>query len=114
MSLDAAYNFTTKDDLDLDPEISDSTKVHIRVQQRNGRKMITTIAGLADDLDHKRILKALKKNFSCNGAMDFAKDDKGKEICVALQLTGDQRDNVKEFLTSEEICRENQIIVHGY
>jgi len=114
MSFDASFDFKSKVDLDLDPEMSDSSKVHIRVQPRSGRKLITTVAGLADDLDHKRILKALKKNFSCNGALDFAKDDNGKEVCVALQLTGDQRDNVKDFLTTEEICKENQIIIHGY
>ena len=114
MSLDTTYDFKSKVDLDLDPEISDSSKVHIRVQQRNGRKMITTVAGLADDLDHKRILKALKKNFSCNGALDFEKDDNGTEQCKALQLTGDQREHVKDFLISEEICKESQIIIHGY
>lgn len=46
--------------------------MHIRVQQRNGRKCITTVAGLAEDLDVKKILKSFKKNFSCNGAI--AKD----------------------------------------
>jgi len=35
----------------------DSSKVHIRVQQRNGRKCITLIEGLAEDLDIKRICK---------------------------------------------------------
>jgi len=32
-------------------------QVHIRVQQRNGRKCITTVAGLGEDLDMKKILK---------------------------------------------------------
>lgn len=98
----------------LENDIGDSSKVHIRVQQRNGRKMITTVAGLADDLDHKRILKALKKMYNCNGAMDVEKDEDGQETCLAIQLTGDQRENVKTFLTNEEICKENQIVVHGY
>ena len=40
-------------------------KVHIRVQQRNGRKCITTVQGLKDDLDAKRICRAMKKNFQC-------------------------------------------------
>ena len=34
---------------------SSEEKVHVRVQQRNGRKCITTVAGLDDDLDIKRI-----------------------------------------------------------
>jgi hypothetical protein len=48
-------------------------QVHVRVQQRSGRKCVTTVQGLADDLDIKRICKAFKKNFSCNGAV--VKDD---------------------------------------
>ena len=47
----------------------DNTKVHIRVQQRNGRKCITTVQGLADDLDILKITRALKKTFKCNGSV---------------------------------------------
>ena len=36
---------------DADEKQGDQSKVHIRVQQRNGRKCITTVQGLADDLD---------------------------------------------------------------
>lgn len=43
---------------DADETTGDQSKVHIRVQQRNGRKCITTVQGLADDLDIKRICKA--------------------------------------------------------
>ena len=35
--------------------------VHIRVQQRNGRKCVTTIQGLAEDLDQKKICKYFRK-----------------------------------------------------
>lgn len=84
-------------------------KVHVRVQQRNGRKSLTTVQGLADDLDIKRILKAFKKNFSCNGAL--VKDDELGEI---IQLSGDQRTNVREFLVDQEICTEGQIVLHGF
>ena len=35
--------------------------VHIRVQQRNGRKCVTTIQGLAEDLDQKKICKFFRK-----------------------------------------------------
>lgn len=95
-------------------DLSNWSKVHLRIQKRNGRQHITTVTGLAPDLDEKRILKALKKKFSCNGSMQFEKDKNGNERFVALQLTGDQRDNVKDFLISEEICAEEQIINHGY
>jgi len=84
-------------------------KVHVRVQQRNGRKCITTVAGLADDLDVKRICKAFKKNFSCNGAVQ--KDEDAGEV---IQLSGDQRTNVKSFLVDQEICHSEAIVLHGF
>ncbi len=42
--------------------------IHIRVQQRNGRKCITTVQGLDSALDLKKILKAIKKAECCNGS----------------------------------------------
>lgn len=79
------------------------------MQQRNGRKCITTAQGLAEDLDTKRILKAFKKNFSCNGAI--VKDD---ELGDIIQLSGDQRMNIKQFLVDQEICTEAQLQLHGF
>ncbi len=84
-------------------------KVHVRVQQRNGRKCITTVAGLANDLDIKRICKAFKKNFSCNGAVQ--KDEDSNEV---IQLSGDQRTNVMEFLVDQEICHKTEVVLHGF
>ena len=72
LGLDAHLNFDqlgVKDDSDDEEkgeEIGkkDANLIHIRVQQRNGRKCITTIQGLADELDIKRICKAFKKNWA--------------------------------------------------
>jgi translation initiation factor 1 len=91
-------------------ERSGHGKVHVRVQQRSGRKCITTVQGMADDLDLKRILKAMKKNFSCNGAIVKDKDEGGEVI----QLSGDQRTNINEFLYSMEICIAGQVVLHGF
>jgi len=38
--------------------------IHIRIQQRNGRKTLTTVQGVPAEYDLKRILKALKKVYS--------------------------------------------------
>lgn len=92
-----------------DNSATGSGKVHVRVQQRNGRKCITTLQGLADDLDTKRILKAFKKNFSCNGAI--VKDEELGEI---IQLSGDQRTNIRDFLVDQQICTEAQVVLHGF
>ena len=35
--------------------------VHIRIQQRNGRKTLTTVQGLSKEYDLKRIVRACKK-----------------------------------------------------
>ena len=35
--------------------------IHIRIQQRNGRKTLTTVQGIADNFDKKKIVKACKK-----------------------------------------------------
>lgn len=82
---------------------------HIRIQQRNGRKSITTVQGLAEDLNLKLILKTWKKSFTCNGAI-VNDEEHGKVI----QLQGDQRENVRDFLVSEEIIGKDDIVVHGF
>jgi translation initiation factor 1 len=85
-------------------------KVHIRVQVRNRKKCITTVQGLATDLDLKKMLKALKKSFKCNGAV--VSDDVSGDI---LQLQGDNRTGIVEFLVSEEIVlSKDSIVVHGF
>ena len=86
-------------------------KVHIRVQQRNRKKCITSVQGLADDLDLKKILKALKKSFKCNGAIVNDKKGGNGEI---MQLQGDHRVGIVDFLVSEEIVPKEMIVVHGF
>lgn len=91
-----------------DDEFNNS-KIHLRSQQRNGRKCITIIQGLDEELDEKKILKYLKKTFQCNGCISVD-DEYGKII----QLSGDQKENVKKFLIDQEIYNEENIVVHGY
>merc|ERR1712216_254662 len=83
-------------------------EVHIRVQQRNGRKCICTVQGLASDLDLKKILKYIKKENNCNGAVIA---DKGGNV---LQFQGDQRECVRKFLVRENICNADEVKVHGF
>merc|ERR1712072_838144 len=83
-------------------------EVHIRVQQRNGRKCLTTVQGIAPDLDLKKILRYIKKAFNCNGTVV---DDKAGAV---IQLQGDQRGNVQKFLVKENICNAEEVKVHGF
>ena len=87
---------------------------HIRVQQRNKRKCITTLAGLEEDLDLKRICRAMRNAFSCNGSVKL--DEENENIGI-IQLQGDQRDNIKEWLLEQQIILKNEayrIVVHGF
>ena len=57
-----------KDDAEDEINGGNAKLIHIRVQQRNGRKCITTVQGLDSQLDLKKILKAIKKAECCNGS----------------------------------------------
>jgi translation initiation factor 1 len=122
--------------------------IHIRIQQRNGRKTLTTIQGIPKraciaitlifapivtdsvEYDLKKLLQAFKKvefpslvlsllsldswtnftpkDFACNGTL--IKDPDMGDI---IQLQGDQRSKVFNFLTEEGIPK-NSIKVHGF
>ena len=134
---------------------SQSNYIHIRIQQRNGRKTLTTLQGLpkgsslldlhkptllltsCPEYDLKKLLKAFKKvspwlrfyglrahgsaleggarltihhcqEFACNGTLV---DD--EEAGQVIQLQGDQRLKISQFLVQEGISK-NTIKVHGF
>jgi translation initiation factor 1 len=93
---------------DLSLIASSKKLVHIRLQIRNGTKCITTVSGLSKELDFKRILKALKKLYACNGTV---LQDSSEQV---LQLQGDHRKAIQIFLIQEEICELSDIRIHGY
>jgi translation initiation factor 1 len=83
--------------------------IHIRIQQRNGRKTLTTVQGISNDYDKKKIVKSCKKEFACNGTVvDHP------EYGEVLQLQGDQRENICQFLTKVGIAKAEQLKVHGF
>ncbi|CAI9088393.1 OLC1v1022702C1 [Oldenlandia corymbosa var. corymbosa] len=83
--------------------------VHIRVQQRNGKKCVTTIQGLDKKLSFEKILKALKKEFCCNGNVVV-----DKELGKVIQLQGDQRKNASQFLINDGLVKKDLIKIHGF
>ena len=86
-----------------------SHKIHLRIQQRNGKKCITTISGLPADIDLKRACKHMRKLFCCNGNIT-EDDDHG----TVIQLQGDQRTNVKEWILVNQIITDKEaIVIHG-
>ena len=88
-------------------------KIHIRFQ-KTGPRAISLIEGLDDDLDLKRIAKAMKKAFSCASSIHV--DEKTQASYIKLQ--GDHRDNIKDWLLQEKIVEASEakerIIIHGY
>ncbi|VDI15278.1 eukaryotic translation initiation factor 1-like [Mytilus californianus] len=83
--------------------------IHIRIQQRNGRKTLTTVQGISPDYDLKKIVKACKKEFACNGTVV-----EHPEYGEVIQLQGDQRTHIRDFLKIIGIAREDQLKVHGF
>jgi len=87
-------------------------KIHIRIQQRNGRKTLTTVSGIPSKFDLKKILKVIKKEFACNGTV--VNDEKVGDV---IQLQGDQRNNVRTFLTDKKAglaIPSESVQVHGF
>ncbi|KIW04139.1 translation initiation factor SUI1 [Verruconis gallopava] len=87
-------------------------KIHIRIQQRNGRKTLTTVSGIPSKFDLKKILKVIKKEFACNGTV--VNDEKVGDV---IQLQGDQRTNIRTFLTDKKSglgINADSVQVHGF
>ncbi|KAF1814485.1 eukaryotic translation initiation factor eIF-1 [Eremomyces bilateralis CBS 781.70] len=85
--------------------------IHIRIQQRNGRKTLTTVQGIPAKFDLKKVLKVIKKKFACNGTIVS-----DAEMGEVIQLQGDQRKDVMEFLVDKDGLQmdSKNIKVHGF
>ena len=99
--------------MDQDQAITSTKKkknneIHIRVQQRNGRKSLTTVQGINPKVDLKKVVKGLKKEFCCNGTV--VEDPNFGQV---IQLQGDQRQNVQTFLIKEKLATKDNIKVRG-
>ena len=83
--------------------------IHIRIQQRNGRKTLTTVQGISPSYDLKKLVKYCKKEFCCNGTVV-----EHPEYGEVLQFQGDQRQHIKEFLLKIKLATSDQVKVHGF
>lgn len=63
-----------------DDDVQDGL-VHIRIQQRNGRKTLTTVQGLSSEYDLKKIVRACKK-VRMTFSMIFLHYEPGFLICT--------------------------------
>jgi len=85
----------------------DISKIHIIITQRNNRKFYTNIKGINTKYDYKLLLNELKKKFNTNGSIVTNKDT----LVKSIQLNGDLKLEVKEFLINENISEQNNIII---
>jgi translation initiation factor 1 len=72
-------------------------RTDLNAAERNGRKTLTTVQGLPKKFDQKKILKVIKKKFACNGTIVV-----DTEMGEVIQLQGDQRKDVQEFLIDKK------------
>eukprot|EP01084_Bolivina_argentea_P038433 71044_1 len=83
--------------------------IHLSYQQRNGRKGVTIIVGLPVKLNLNKLITKMKKKWS-TGATIVQHKEKGDVI----QIQGDLRRSIYEFLISLDIAQKSQITIHGY
>lgn len=82
-------------------------EIHIRIKQRNGRKCITIIENLNDlKADLEQLSKHFKKTFNCRSTVIKPEN--------TIELAGDHRESIKNFLINEKLVTTEQIKIHGY
>jgi len=104
-------NYDLLGKIDIEAELEKkSCDIHIRIQQRNGRKCISIVEGLNDlNLDDKHIQKLAKtfrKTFNCSAIV--------KDSGNVIQLQGDRRNDIKNFLIDNKLCEKDDIKIHGF
>ena len=87
------------------------TNVHIRIEQRPGRRWITVIYGLQgrnfDEI--QKIAREMKKKWMCTGQASI-----DEEFGPIITLTGDHRLQAREYLIEQEISSSEEIRIMGY
>jgi len=113
MSEQKIQNFQSRDPFAENDEVVGTGKggdfIHIRIQQRSGRKTLTTVQGIDPKYDFKKIVRAAKKEFACNGTVV-----EHPEYGEVIQLQGDQRTNISDLLKKYNLAKEDNIKVHGF
>ena len=83
--------------------------IHVRIQQRNGRKTLTTVQEINDDYDKKKLVKTFKKKFACNGTVI-----EHPEYGEGIKLQGDQHKNICQFPVETGLAKDDQLQVHRF
>lgn len=104
----------------INQELEDNDiEIHIKVQQRNGKKCWTLIEGIEQirdknisvDIFLKNVLTDLKDKFNCGGSI--MKKTNNANI-TSIQLNGDHREELKEYIIKKYDLKAHQLKVHGF
>ena len=90
-------------------EDSEDGLVHVRIQQKNKGKTLTTVQGLSNEYDLKKIVRSCKKEFACNGIVV-----EHPEYGEFFQLQGDQRHNVGTWMIKVGLLKADQLKIHDF
>ena len=82
--------------------------VHLRVQQRSGKKHLTTVQRLSAAYNYAKILRGLKRDLCCSGIV--VEDE---ELGSVIQLQGDHRKAVAGFLVKAGMVSKPNVKIHG-
>lgn len=82
--------------------------VHLRLQQRNGRKSLTTVQGISAAYNYAKILRDLKRELCCSGIVVEDED-----LGSVIQLQGDHRKAVAAFIVKAGMAAKANVKVHG-
>ena len=105
---------SNKDTLVVVGGITEKEEVHIRKIQRTARNYMTTIDGLSSKNNFDKMIRKMKKQFHCNGSYsNLDAESNSSKSSIRVTLTGDQRQNVVEFLVKEGICKKENMTLHG-
>ncbi|KAK2501606.1 hypothetical protein MC885_016003, partial [Smutsia gigantea] len=94
---------------DLLPAVTEDY-IHIRIQQRNSSKTLTAVQGITDDYDKRKLVKAFKNKFACNGTRT-----EPPAYGEAIQVQGDPEcKDTSQFLGGNRPAKDHQPKAHGF
>jgi len=88
--------------------IAEKQIVHIRIIQMGGRKKVTICQGLLPEVNLKKVLRSMKKNFNVGGAII-----ENHEFGRIIQLQGNHALNMKTLLVEAGLCSAENVYLHG-
>lgn len=95
-------------------DLFDKTAFHISVIKRSTKKRLTFVEGLDKVLskdDLKKTIKKWGKKLCCTVSKVNNNKSNNKD---AIQLQGDHREFIKDYLIKNKLATKNDIEVHGF